>query len=153
MYPEVVAAARECVGKSHYRFWPEISEAPHIVNCYTFVTWAFWQDGILLPNCLRALLYCGIPVTDMTQLRDGDLVFTSGLKCDFVQKHESRANGGVGHVILAEADGTGIHACSVARCVVQAPLSQLLSGPLHLRGIYRLPVEWYRPSSPPLITR
>jgi hypothetical protein len=78
------------------------------------------------------------------------LVFTNGLRQDFVRQHESRAHGGIGHVILAEANGNGIHACSIAKTVVELPLADLLNGPLYLRGIYRLSAAWYESFPSPL---
>jgi cell wall-associated NlpC family hydrolase len=137
MYSDVIAVARSCVNKSRYCFLSEDSQPPESVNCYTFVCWAFRQCGVWLPPRLIGQLYCGFPIDASHEPWDGDLVFTTGHRQNFVTDL-SRARQGIGHVILRTAIGTGIHSCSEAKTVVEVPLTEIL-GKLTLRGMYRLP--------------
>jgi cell wall-associated NlpC family hydrolase len=135
MNTNVVTIARECIGRARYCFESEFSDPPRVVNCYTFVAWAFSECGVAVPSSLEGQLYRGVPV-DPTDLQDGDLLFTTGRNRNFFTD-SGRAVQGVGHVGFLTVRQTVIHASQRHGTVIETPLTELFHK-LKFRGVYRI---------------
>jgi cell wall-associated NlpC family hydrolase len=124
---DLVTFARSYVGVSRYRRGISIQQAPHIVDCSSFVKWLYAQRGIWLPRyAIQQRAYVSQEV-----LRDciqpGDLVFAS-------RKHglyDIDTHDRVGHVGIVSGSDLVIHA-SQDKGVCEAPLKVFLKG-----GVWR----------------
>lgn len=101
---DMIALVREYVGRSTYRRCAFMREAPHVVDCASLIKWMYARRGIWLPRDLLLWIDLGMPV-DLTDIRQGDLVFTDGRS----NRHVERI-GNIGHVGIAADHQTMIHA-------------------------------------------
>jgi hypothetical protein len=122
-----IALARSCIGRSSYRRGARASEAPGIVDCSSFTKWVFGQCGIWIPRrSIQQRDYWGNggrAVNDSDDVRPGDLVFTSG----FRDYYDEDPAGGVGHVGIATADRTVVHAANSKLGVTESPIEPWLT--------------------------
>ena len=102
---DMIALARQWIGRSAYRRGTWASGAPAVVDCSSFVKWLYAQRGIWLPRLAVQQRECGERV-HIEDIVAGDLVFVSG-RFDF---YRSDPSDGVGHVGIATGDGTVVHA-------------------------------------------
>lgn len=128
---DIVALARQCIGKSQYRRGARPSEAPGIVDCSSFAKWLYGQRGIWLPRRSVQQRELGESIS-LDELTAGDIVFVSG-RINYY--HDNPADG-VGHVGIATGEGTVIHAASRKVGVTEVPLTGFI-GKRDLRGIRR----------------
>jgi cell wall-associated NlpC family hydrolase len=115
---DLIVLARQCIGKSLYRRGAKPSQAPDIVDCSSFVKWLYVQRGIWLPRRSIQQREIGQGV-GLDQVRIGDLVFGSGP----INYYIDDPSDNVGHVGIATADSTVIHAAKQKVGVVESPLS------------------------------
>lgn len=125
---DMVALARELVGRSRYVFDAKYKRAPRVVNCSSMVKWLYARRGIWLPKYAVEQREMGQVVAD-GDLQAGDLVFKAGTGWNLYHLHPSEA---VGHVGMATGQGTVIHAADSKRGVVEDPCEHFLEN-----GSYR----------------
>lgn len=116
---DIIALARQCIGKSQYRRGARFSEAPAIVDCSSFIKWLYAMRGIWLPRRSIQQRELGETV-NLDKLIAGDVVFVSGW-IDYY--HDDPANG-VGHVGIATGVGTVIHAANNKANIIESPLDK-----------------------------
>ena len=127
---DMVSEARARIGKSKFKLSVDPHLAPDIVDCSSFTKWLYGLRGIDLPR-YAAFQYERGKAVEISDLRAGDLVFTSGY---------CRQAWYVGHVSLftGESVVTAMIVKGVGR-VVEMPLAQLLDM-RELRGARRYAV-------------
>jgi cell wall-associated NlpC family hydrolase len=107
----VVAAAMTQLGVPYV--WG--GETPDVgFDCSGLVQWAFAQIGVALPRTTTEQVLVGIPITDATELRAGDLLFT-----------QSTRNGDVvdlGHVAIYAGGGMEVVAPHTGAAVRLQPV-------------------------------
>lgn len=126
---DVVALAREKVGRSRYVRGVSANYAPGVVDCSSFVKWLYGRKGVWLPR--RAIQQRDFGNVVETPAA-GDLVFTSG----YINLYHDDPGDGVGHVGLATGEGTVIHASGSKEGVAETSLNSFL-GERKCRGIRR----------------
>ena len=127
MRSEVIAFARKCIGKSTYRRGAQLCDAPQTFNCFRFTQWIWLQVGVELPE--HQLVWPGAISITVDDIAVGDLVFVPRL--DYTV-----ASDDFGHVGIATAHSTVIHATKWRNNVVEDPLSVFLKrGCLGLRRV------------------
>lgn len=134
VHVDVVALARERIGRSRYVRGISADYAPGIVDCSSFVKWLYGEKGIWLPRRAIQQRDFGERVNTIVS---GDLVFTSG----YINLYHEDPDDGVGHVGLATGDGTVIHAAGQKEGIIETSLESFL-GNRECRGIRR-----YAPAS------
>lgn len=116
---DLVALARQCIGKSEYRRGAKPSEAPAVIDCSSFTKWLYGKRGIWVPR--RSIQQREIgEVIGLDAISAGDLVFISG----WIDYYFSDPDDGVGHVGVATGDGTVIHAANKKSGVIETPLER-----------------------------
>jgi cell wall-associated NlpC family hydrolase len=106
MSTDVFVLARAHIGRSIYRRYVEMDEAPRVINCITLVRWLFHKHGVSLPSDYLTWLTLGVSVRQ-SDIASGDLIFTDGYRGQTVE-----GIGKIGHVGLATNRKTIIHATS-----------------------------------------
>jgi hypothetical protein len=131
IFPDLIALARGCIGKSEYRRGSRLFEAPRNFDCSSFIKWLYSQAGICLPRRSIQQRDIGEAVAkeDINAL---DAVFVSG-HIDYF--HDDPADG-VGHVGLATGKGTVIHAANRKLGVIESSLADFI-GKDEFRGARR----------------
>ncbi len=131
IHPSPVALARGRVGVSVYRRSAGSDDAPGVVDCSSLVKWVYGQCGLWLPR--RSIQQRNLgKVVAPTDLRSGDVVFTSG----HINYYYDDPTDGVGHVGIATGDGTIVHAANRKVGVIESAVEGFLEGE-PLRGIRR----------------
>jgi len=102
---DVVRIAMDAVGRSRYARGALLSDAPHIVDCSSFVKWLYAQRGVWVPRRAIQQVSVGVSVAD-EDLRPGDLVFSRPYLCAPIGPEETR----VSHVGIVGDDALVIHA-------------------------------------------
>lgn len=128
---DLCALAKSCVGQSRYQRGVELTKAPEVVDCSSFVKWLYAQRGVWLPRRTIQQREMGKGLA-LDQMIAGDLVFCTGWSNYYVNDPSQ----GVGHVGMALSDGTIIHAAHKGRGIVQESLDAFLGGS-EFRGIRR----------------
>jgi len=100
----LLGEARHLIGKVQYARETDFSNAPHILNCITFIKYLYAIRGIWLPKDFLRWLEYGEGIAE-SELGEEDIVFTEGL-------FSSRPAGNllIGHVGLMTNRNTVIHA-------------------------------------------
>lgn len=122
MEVNLVALARQCIGKSKYRRGAKPSEAPGIVDCSSFVKWLYGRRGIWLPRFSIQQRDQGERI-ELENVTVGDLIFVSG-RIDWYLDNPAD---GVGHVGIATGNGTVIHAANKKIRVTESRLQDFAS--------------------------
>lgn len=120
---DVVALARDCVGRAKFRRGARPEEAPQVVDCSSLVKWVFGQRGVWLARRTIQQFALGDPV-GQAELSRGDLVFTSGYINYPIDGCYAK---GVGHVGMVAEGNAVIHAAGKRVGVVESPLDSFLS--------------------------
>jgi cell wall-associated NlpC family hydrolase len=94
-----------------------MSRAPNELDCSSLTKWAYAQKGVWLPRLSVQQCQIGEQV-DERQMRAGDLVFTEGLRSNFIVP-ETRMT--VGHVGITTSEDTVLHAAYKERTVTETP--------------------------------
>lgn len=128
---DLVALARERVGKSVYRLGARLKEAPDIFDCSSFTKWLYGLRGIWLSRKAIQQREYGEAIRP-DEIAAGDLVFSSGARSLFYADPQD----GVGHVGIATGEGTIVHAANPKLGVIEEPLEDFAK-PKNLRGIRR----------------
>ncbi|MBI3627065.1 C40 family peptidase [Candidatus Uhrbacteria bacterium] len=115
MSQQLVCLARTALGRP-YRLSALAVDAPECYNCLSLICSVLKQVGIHVEQRLEHLSAVGTEVP-LTQLRGGDILFTSGLRNWY---------NGLGHVGLAASPNTVIHACYREKRVVEVPLERFI---------------------------
>ncbi len=116
---DVVSLAREQVGRAVYTRGVSFQEAPHIVDCSSFIKWLFAQKGIWLPRlCVQQYQYKDSVTPD--EALPGDVLYTKGVLNLYGHDPEE----GVGHVGLVTGDGTVIHAAGKRAGVIEVGMER-----------------------------
>ena len=126
---DMVAIAREWIGKSSYQLKAKFSGAPRVVDCSSFVKWIYAQRGIWLPRLSIQQSILGEDVSPADFL-PCDLIFLGG------PWYVDDPLEGVGHVGIVASDKTVIHASVTVKTVVESPLEEFLGE--EFRGVRRL---------------
>ncbi len=117
LHVDVVAIARERVGKARYRRGARPQEAPDVFDCSRFTQWLYGRLGIRLPRYsiqqfeVCHLLPSGEPMA-------GDLAFSEGA----IPWYRRLPTLGIGHVGFVTNERTVIHAANGEKGVVEEPL-------------------------------
>lgn len=119
---DLIALARECIGKSQYRRGARPSEAPIVVDCSSFVKWLYGQRGIWLPRRSIQQRELG-EIIQLDKIIAGDLIFLSG----WIDYYFDDPYDGVGHVGIATNNNTVIHAANRKNGVIEIPLNKFVS--------------------------
>lgn len=114
--------ARSQIGRAQWRRKALPKEAPHVVNCSTFIKWLYAELGIWLPRRAIQQREFGMPVS-RGQLAQGDIVFIEGRHPCYY--HDP--NDGVGHVGIMAQEHTVIHAGGPNKSVCEVSLDEFLS--------------------------
>lgn len=120
---DLIAHARACVNRAHYRHGARPSEAPSVVDCSSFVKWLYGLRGIWLPRRTIQQREYGTQVR-LEEVRAADLVFVSG----WINYYREDPEDGVGHVGIATGEGTVIHAANRRVGVRETPMADFLDG-------------------------
>lgn len=104
---DLVALARDRVGKAIYRRGAHPDEAPNVFDCSSFVKWLYSKRGIKLPRRSIQQSEKGRKI-ELDSLAPGDLVFVSGA----IDYFRSDPKKGIGHVGIATGEGTIVHAAN-----------------------------------------
>jgi hypothetical protein len=123
--------AQSCIGYSRFRRGARIGEAPHTVDCSSFVKWLYAQRGYWLPRRAIQQRIAGTYVP-YGSVCEGDLVFVSG----YIDRYESDPQDGVGHVGMVTHQGTVIHAGDRTAGVMEVSLEEF-APPTLFRGARR----------------
>lgn len=116
---DVVSLAREQVGRAVYVRGVSFQEAPHTVDCSSFIKWLFAQKGIWLPRlCVQQYLYKDSVTPD--EVLPGDVLYTKGV----LNLYGEDPAEGVGHVGLVTGDGTVIHAAGKRAGVIEVGMER-----------------------------
>lgn len=126
----IVALARECVGRSTYRRGARLREAPEVVDCSSLVKWLYGQRGVWVPR--RSIQQAAFGTQIWREVLSGDLVFTSGHR-DY---YDTDPNAGIGHVGIVTDSGTVIHAANQRSGVIETALNDFCGD--DVRAIRRL---------------
>jgi len=119
---DLIALARQSMRQASYRRGARLHEAPEVFDCSSLTKWLYGQRGIWLPRRSIQQRDYGQHI-ELTNISSGDLVFTTGWKNYF---HDDPADG-VGHVGIATADKTIIHAANSQAGVIETPLEQFIA--------------------------
>jgi len=130
---DVVAIARERVGKAAYRRGAHLFDAPDVFDCSSFTKWVYGLCGVWLPRRPVQQRECGVRVP-LYQVGAGDLVFTKGARNLYIDD----PNEEVGHVGIATTVGTVIAAHSPDVGVVEIPLERFVRDRERFRGVRRV---------------
>ncbi len=126
---DLITLARSLVGVATYRLKADLSEAPGVFDCSSFTKYLYAQKGIWIPRLSVQQRQIG-SVTENPL--PGDLVFTAGLRGYF----DTDPRDTVGHVGIATADGTVIHAKNRTAGVVESTFSEFYeSNPRGIRSL------------------
>lgn len=128
---DIVALARECVGRSTYRRGARLREAPKIVDCSSLVKWLYGQRGVWIPRRSIQQAAFGDPVHRGDE-RAGDLVFISGHR-DY---YDTDPHAGIGDVGIVTDLDTVIHAANQRSGIVETALADFCGD--DVRAIRRL---------------
>lgn len=129
---DLATIARSRVGKSEYYLRAKPSQAPEIVNCSSFVRWAYGLLGVWLPRFAIQQRAAGYPIP-LNNLRTGDLLFSSGSH----PLYEHDSSDGVGHVAMVISKTHAIHAASKKMGVCEIPTRRIIQSP-KFRGARRI---------------
>jgi hypothetical protein len=77
---DVTELALSRVGQSVYQRGASFAEAPHVVDCSSFVKWLYGERGIWIPRRSLHQFSVGTPITE-SEILPGDLVFLSSPIC------------------------------------------------------------------------
>lgn len=113
--------ARECIGKSTYRRGSQMHNAPHQMDCSSFIKWLYAQRGIKLPRRSIQQREIGLRV-EISDLLAGDLVFVSGRVNYFFDDPSD----GVGHVGIATGKQTVIHAANCRVGIIETEVDKFV---------------------------
>ena len=116
---DLVALARERIGKAAYRRGARLHEAPAVFDCSCFTKWLYGQRGPWLPRRSIQQRAAGALVHP-SRVSAGDLLFAAGWKNYF----ERDPADGVGHVGIATGEDTVIHAANSRAGIVEIPLDE-----------------------------
>ena len=129
-----VELARACVGKAAYRRGARQAEAPTVFDCSGLTKWVYGCCGIWLPRRSIQQRSVGHEIS-VAHIRAGDLVFTTG----FMNYFDIDPADGVGHVGIATAEGTIVHAANRSTGIVETPLDRFVADAF--RGARRIVLE------------
>ena len=101
---DVIKIARDLIGKSKYRRVANLSEAPEVFSCTSFIRWLYAQLGIELYVFAIDESKQGIEVA-IGNFQAGDLVFSKGR----IGQYDNDPDLGVGHVGIVTEQGTVLH--------------------------------------------
>jgi len=119
---DIIALARERIGKAEYRRGARPSESPDIFDCSSFVKWLYGQKGIWLPRRTIQQSVMGEEV-DPSNLKAGDLIFTSG----YINYYHTRPdNESIGHVGIATGENSVIHAANKRTGIQEVSLERFI---------------------------
>jgi hypothetical protein len=121
--------AQRQIGASIYRLGAHPNMAPSIVDCSSFVRWLYAQKGIWLPRLSIQQREYGLPVP-LTDIREGDLIFTTSRCGNFFLNDPKDA---VGHVGMYTGSGV-VHAASKSSGVIETSLANFVR---NFRGVRR----------------
>lgn len=127
---DLVALARNLIGRTEYRRGAKPGQAPKIVDCSSMTKWLYGQTGIWLSRYSIDQRDEGLATTEP---QAGDLAFAAGWKNYYW--HDQ--NDGVGHVGMVTGNDSVIHAANSQRGVVEDPLDVFFSNPHKFRGFRR----------------
>jgi hypothetical protein len=128
---DIIALARQFIGKTRYERGVKHLEAPHIVDCSSFMKWLYGQRGFWLPRLAIQQREDGLLV-DQSELTTHDLVFIAGR---FGFYHDNPADS-VSHVGIVTPERTIIHAERRSGSAVEVPLDEFI-GKKKFRGARR----------------
>lgn len=117
----LIALARQYIGKSHYCRGANISEAPWIVDCSSFIKYIFGQYGIWLPRRTIQQRELGEAVS-ISEIVAGDLVFIPGK----INYYYDNPIDKVGHVGIITSNNTVIHAANEKLGIIESPLEKFI---------------------------
>ena len=126
---DIASLARTFIGKSEYRLKATMDEAPHVFDCSSFTKYLYAQQGIWVPRLSIQQKSEGVAANSMLP---GDLVFTTGYR----NFYEADPRENIGHVGIATAEGTIIHATNGKGCVRESTYEDFHCG--EPRGIRRI---------------
>lgn len=116
---DIVALARTFVGKSRYIKRSRWAQAPYVVDCSLFTKWLYGQLGVWLPLATQSSNSKSDYPVDASDLKPSDLIFSKRANPIYLQNPELR----IGHVALATAEQTVIHAANAKLGVVEESLA------------------------------
>ncbi|MFZ2447331.1 MAG: NlpC/P60 family protein [Syntrophobacteraceae bacterium] len=114
---DIIALARQNLGKSQYVRGVSVSKAPKVIDCSSFTKWLFAQRGIWLPRRSVQQRRFGLPV-EPEEIAPLDLIFATGFKNYYVDDEAE----GVGHVGIVTDTDTVIHCASPALGLIESPV-------------------------------
>jgi cell wall-associated NlpC family hydrolase len=126
---DIVTLARSFIGTSKYRLGVTPEEAPHTVDCSSFTKYLYAQKGVWIPRLSIQQREAGI---ETEIISPGDLIFTTGKN----NLHNTDPKDNVGHVGIATAGGTVIHASYRSNGVTESSYEEFISG--NPRGIRKV---------------
>ncbi|OGG45249.1 hypothetical protein A2673_01510 [Candidatus Kaiserbacteria bacterium RIFCSPHIGHO2_01_FULL_50_13] len=127
---DMLALARERIGKAVYKRDAKMCDAPDIFNCSTFTKWLYTQKGIWLPRYVVQQSEYGVALKK-SDIRPSDLLFFTGS----ANQYRNSAADGISHVATASATNTIIHASH--RGILEEPLAEYLAG-RELKAVRRI---------------
>lgn len=136
---DLIAVARDQIGKPTYQNRAKFSEAPSVVDCSSFVKWVYAQRGIWLPRLSIQQRHFTVTsgwggdypwLVSANDLLPCDLIFTEG------PWYIDNPQDNVGHVGIMTDNKTVIHATSRAGTVIESPLEEFFGD--QFRGTFRV---------------
>lgn len=118
---DIIALARQCIGKSKYRRGARLHEAPSVVDCSSFIKWLYGERGIWLPRRTIQQSEHSEPVA-LDALVSGDVVFVSG----WINYYRDDPACGIGHAGIVTEDDTIIHAANKRFNVVETSFERFV---------------------------
>lgn len=119
---QISALARQSIGTSVYQRGARTHDAPHIMDCSSFVKWVFGELGIWIPRRSIQQYYAGTPVP-LDHLREGDLVFRPGV----TNWYHTHRNEQIGHVGIYTNDHLIIHAANRSQGVTTSSVEDYIA--------------------------
>lgn len=127
----ILALARDYLGRCKYARGARMSQAPEVVDCSSFTKWLYAQRGIWVPRRSVQQREYGHSV-EPGEAGALDLIFTTGFK----NYYRDDLPNGVGHVGIITESGTVVHAASESLGIVESPIESFVID-IKFRGIRR----------------
>lgn len=127
---DIQRLAYDQIGKTYCRGSTYCSKTP-VFDCSSLTQWLYGQKGIYIPRISVDQKEFGVPV-EITELKMGDLVFTTGHINYYWEEDKDNS---IGHVGIYTGESV-IHAANKRRGVVEDSLSNFFGG--DIRGAVRM---------------